>query len=198
MRYVVAELLGANVEPFATYVSATTDRTTYRSYFVVSEVCVRAGAARTWPDLLQFLKTKRARFIYHNEFSTSSFFLPSLFFRSRDVFNMAEKTDRLTAIAAAEDRGRRQLRVWWNGSRKGDADVAAVWDGVKARFESDPALAAIGRQVHFIELPTAIPNDLLVCPGGARRRGQEQDQGGHPGDAAGMRLRWAIFAPGRT
>ena len=159
--YVVAELLGANVEPFATYVSATTNRTTYRSYFVVrrSEFAQPPGL----PDLLQFLKTKRARFIYHNEYSTSSFFLPSLFFRSRDVFNMPEKTDRLTAIGAgkSDDGGSAGLveRV-----ARGTADLAAVWDGVKGRFESDPSLEAIGRQVYFIELPTAIPNDLLVFP----------------------------------
>lgn len=163
--YVVAELLGANVEPFATYVSATTNRTTYRSYFVVR----RSAFPQPFPqppglmDLLQFLKTKRARFIYHNEYSTSSFFLPSLFFRSRDVFNMPEKTDRLTAIDAVKsgDGGSNGLveRV-----ARGDADLAAVWDGVKGRFESDPAVAAVGRQVYFIELPTPIPNDLLVFP----------------------------------
>jgi ABC-type phosphate/phosphonate transport system substrate-binding protein len=160
--YVVAELLGANVEPFATYVSATTSRTTYRSYFVVKRSAAFAQAPGL-SDLLQFLKTKRARFIYHNEFSTSSFFVPSLFFRSRDVFNMPEKTDRLTAIDAAKsgDGGSAGLveRV-----ARGEADLAAVWDGVKGRFESDPALAATGRQVYFIELPTAIPNDLLVFP----------------------------------
>lgn len=159
--FVVAELLGANVEPFATYVSATTNRTTYRSYFVVNRSAFAQPPGLL--DLLQFLKTKRARFIYHNEYSTSSFFLPSLFFRSRDVFNMPEKTDRLTAIDAGKsgDGGSAGLveRV-----ARGGADLAAVWDGVKGRFESDGALAAIGRQVYFIELPTAIPNDLLVFP----------------------------------
>jgi ABC-type phosphate/phosphonate transport system substrate-binding protein len=161
--YVVAELLGANVDPIATYVSATTNRTTYRSYFVVN----RSGFAQPpgLPDVLQFLKGRRARFVYHNEFSTSSFFLPSLFFRSRDVFHMPEKTDRLTAIAVgkSEDGGSRGLveRV-----ASGAADLAAVWDEVKMRFESDPALAAVGRHVYFVELPTPIPNDLLVSPAG--------------------------------
>ena len=159
--YVVAELLGANVDPLATYVSTTTGRTTYRSYFVVSRAAF--DKPPTLPDLLQYLRGRRARFVYHNEFSTSSFFLPSLFFRSRDVFHMAEKTDRLTAIAMSktEDGGSSGLveRV-----ARGEADVAAVWDGVKARFETDPAFTAIGRRVYFIELPTSIPNDLLVCP----------------------------------
>ncbi len=162
--FVVAELLGANVEPFATYVSATTNGTTYRSYFVVKRSSFPQFAqAPGLSDLLQYLKTKRARFTYHNEFSTSSFFLPSLFFRSRDVFNMPEKTDRLTAIDAARS-GDSSSAVLVERVARGDADLAAVWDGVKARFESDPAVAAIGRQVYFIELPTNIPNDLLVFP----------------------------------
>jgi len=160
--YVVAELLGANVEPFATYVSATTNRTTYRSYFVVKRsVFAPLAQPPGLPDLLQYLKTKRARFIYHNEYSTSSFFLPSLFFRSRDVFNMPEKTDRLTAIDAAKSGDGSSAGLVEQVAR-GTADLAAVWDGVKGRFESDAAVAAIGRQVYFIELPTAIPNDLLV------------------------------------
>jgi ABC-type phosphate/phosphonate transport system substrate-binding protein len=162
--YVVAELLGANVEPFATYVSATTNRTTYRSYFVVKRSSFPQFAqAPGLSDLLQYLKTKRARFTYHNENSTSSFFLPSLFFRSRDVFNMPEKTDRLTAIDAAKS-GDSSSAVLVERVARGDADLAAVWDGVKGRFESDPSKTAIGRQVYFIELPTPIPNDLLVFP----------------------------------
>jgi len=161
--YVVAELLGANVEPFATYVSATTNRPTYRSYFVVKRSAFPQQLQPGLEDLLQFLKTKRARFIYHNEYSTSSFFIPSLFFRSRDVFNMPEKTDRLTAIDAAKSGDTTSTGLVERVAR-GDGDLAAVWDGVKVQFESDPAVKEIGRQVYFIELPTAIPNDLLVFP----------------------------------
>src|SRR5215510_4448193 len=80
--YVVAELLGANIEPLATYVNSKTSRTTYRSYFVVNR-----SAFPTQPDLsdlLRFLASRKTRpkFIYQSEFSTSSYFLPSLFFRS--------------------------------------------------------------------------------------------------------------------
>jgi ABC-type phosphate/phosphonate transport system substrate-binding protein len=184
--YVVAELLGANVDPLATYVSAATNRMTYRSYFVVNRSAFERPP--TLPDLLQFLRGRRARFVYHNEFSTSSFFLPSLFFRSSAVFHMVERTDRLTAMAASKttDGGSSGLveRV-----ASGAADVAAVWDGVKARFESDPALAGIGRQVYFVELPTPIPNDLLVCPAGldvATKNTLRQAIGAMPDDAIGV------------
>jgi ABC-type phosphate/phosphonate transport system substrate-binding protein len=159
--YVVAELLGASVEPLATYVSASTGRTTYRSYFVVN----RSAFAKPpeLPDLLRFLASRKgkARFVYQSEFSTSSFFLPALFFRAQRVFQMPESTERLTAIVTEKlvDVSSSALveRV-----ASGQADVAAVWDGVKAKFESDPASRASGQRVYFIELPTAIPNDLLV------------------------------------
>jgi ABC-type phosphate/phosphonate transport system substrate-binding protein len=158
---VVAELLGANVEPLATYVSATTGQTTYRSHLVVSRSAF--DKAPGLPDVLRLLSSKRARFIYHNEFSTSSFFLPALFFRANDVFHMPEGTQSLTAIAASKiDEGGTQALV--ERVAAGTADISAVWDGVKARFETDPALVGIGRRVYFVDLPTPIPNDLLVAP----------------------------------
>jgi ABC-type phosphate/phosphonate transport system substrate-binding protein len=159
--YVVAELLGANVEPLATYVSATTGRTTYRSYFVVNRTAFPKPPELT--DLLRFLTTRkdRARFVYQSEFSTSSFFLPSLYFRAHRVFQMPESTERLTAIAAERMTDASSAALVERVAR-GEADVAAVWDGVKARFESDPALRASGQKVHFVQLPTPIPNDLLV------------------------------------
>jgi ABC-type phosphate/phosphonate transport system substrate-binding protein len=163
--YVVAELLGANVEALGTYVSAATGRTTYRSYFVVNRSAF--DKQPELPDLMRFLASRkgRARFVYQSEFSTSSFFLPALFFRSQRVFQMPESTERLTAIVTEKmvDASSSALveRV-----ASGGADVAAVWDGVKAKFESDPASRASGQRVYFIELPTAIPNDLLVSASG--------------------------------
>jgi ABC-type phosphate/phosphonate transport system substrate-binding protein len=163
--YVVAELLGANVEPLATYLSTTTGRTTYRSYFVVNRAAFEKRPEL--PDLLRFLMTKkdRARFVYQSEFSTSSFFLPSLYFRSHRVFQMPESLERLTAIATEKMPDASSSALVERVAR-GEADVAAVWDGVKARFESDPESRALGERVYFIQLPTAIPNDLLVAPSG--------------------------------
>lgn len=186
--YVVAELLGANVEALATYVSAATGRTTYRSYFVVNRSAFEKPPAL--PDLLRFLTSRkgRARFVYQSEFSTSSFFLPALFFRSQRVFQMPESTERLTAIATEKmvDASSSALveRV-----ANGGADVAAVWDGVKARFESDPASRAAGQRVYFIDLPTAIPNDLLVSAAGLAadtKNDLRQAIGAMPADAIGI------------
>ena len=56
--YVVAEMLGADFEIVATYTSATTARTTYNSYFVVSR-----DHFETEPDLqelIRFLEEKLA------------------------------------------------------------------------------------------------------------------------------------------
>jgi ABC-type phosphate/phosphonate transport system substrate-binding protein len=160
--YVVSELLGASVEPLATYVSATTARTTYRSYFVVNRDAFSQQPELS--DLLRFLiaRKNRARFIYQSEFSTSSFFLPSLFFRSNRIFQMPEATERLTAIDSGKIVDASSASLVERVAR-GEADLAAVWDGIKARFETDPAHVAAGRRVYFIPLPTLIPNDLLVC-----------------------------------
>ena len=186
--YVVAELLGASVEPLATYVSAMTGRTTYRSYFVVNRSAFERPPEL--PDLLRFLTSRkgRARFVYHSEFSTSSFFLPALFFRSHGVFQMPESTERLTAIVTEKmvDASSSALveRV-----ASGGADVSAVWDGVKAKFELDPASRASGQRVYFIELPTAIPNDLLVSASGLdadTKNNLRQAIGAMPSNAIGI------------
>jgi hypothetical protein len=47
---------------------------------------------------------------------------------------------------------------------RGEYDLAAVWDGTKARFESTDSLGQrYGSRVRFIQLPTTLPNDLLVA-----------------------------------
>ena len=160
--YVVAELLGAKMEPLATYVNKQTAATTYRSYFVVSRSSF--SAQPTLSDLLRYLQTHKpkARFAYHSEYSTSSFFLPSLWFRSNRLFEMKESSDKLTAITLTRT-GDESSSALVERVARGEADIAAVWDGVKNRFETDPVHAAVGRQVYFVPLPTLMPNDLLVC-----------------------------------
>ena len=158
--YVAAEMLGADSEILATYNSKATKSTTYHSYFVVR----RQDFAHPSPglsDLVDFLRSGKARFVYHDRFSTSSYFLPALYFRSQRVFAMNDEPD-------ANDR---VIRVQVTKAGKsstdlvemvasGQADVAAVWDGTRRKIqEQQPALAA---QVHFIQLPDPLPNDLLV------------------------------------
>ncbi|MCU0242561.1 MAG: PhnD/SsuA/transferrin family substrate-binding protein, partial [Vicinamibacteria bacterium] len=102
----------------------------------------------------------RARFIFHNRFSASSFFLPSHFLRANRIFDMPESTETLTAIRGeriAENSSSRLVEM----VASGQADLAAVWDATKNKFEK-PGQAA-GAQVYFSQLPQLIPNDLLVC-----------------------------------
>jgi ABC-type phosphate/phosphonate transport system substrate-binding protein len=156
---VVAEMLGAELEILATYVSETTGRTTYHSYYVARKEDLPPEP--TPADVVTFISrpSERVRFTYHSLFSTSSFFLPSLHFRANGIFHMSESTESLAAIeiTRAEISSSSHLV---RAVARGDADLAAVWDGTRARFtDSD----AIGRIVSFVRLPSAIPNDLLVC-----------------------------------
>ena len=87
--YVAAEMLGASFEILGTYNSKATGVTTYHSYFVVN----RKNFSRPNPglgDLLAFLRSRPARFVYHDRFSTSSYFLPALYFRSQRIFATSE------------------------------------------------------------------------------------------------------------
>src|SRR6185436_9227831 len=63
--YLVAEMLGAEAEPLATYLSAATGRTTYHSYFVVNRKDLPAQPSPM--DLVRFVKEHkpRVRFAYH-------------------------------------------------------------------------------------------------------------------------------------
>jgi ABC-type phosphate/phosphonate transport system substrate-binding protein len=156
---VVSEMLGAELEILATYVSEATGKTIYHSYYVA-----RKGELPPNPrpaDVISLVAnaSDRLRFTYHSLFSTSSFFLPSLHFRANGVFHMEESTESLAAIqvSRAEVNSSSYLvRAVANG----DADLAAVWDGTRARFSDDDP---VGRSVAFVRLPSAIPNDLLVC-----------------------------------
>jgi ABC-type phosphate/phosphonate transport system substrate-binding protein len=163
---VVAEMLGADMEVLATYVSEATGRTTYHSYFVMRKE--RLPSNPTPADVVAFIaaQPERARFIYHSLFSTSSFFVPSLHFRANGVFHMPESTESLVAIDARlidENSSSALVRA----VARGEADVAAVWDGTRARFVeggTNPSDVALGRGLAMVRLPSTIPNDLLVCP----------------------------------
>jgi ABC-type phosphate/phosphonate transport system substrate-binding protein len=156
--YVAAEMLGASFEILGTYNSKATGVTTYHSYFVVN----RKNFSRPNPglgDLLAFLRTRQARFIYHDRFSTSSYFLPALYFRSQRVFTTSEATDSsegITSIQVSKHAGTSSDLVAQVAN--GNADLAAVWDGTKQKVKD----ARLDGQVYFIQLPDPIPNDLLV------------------------------------
>ncbi len=162
--YVAAEMLGAELELLATYVSEATGRRTYHSYLVVRRDDFPQPPAPE--EIVRWLAGgRRARFVYHSEFSTSSFFLPSLFFKSHRVYHMPESTGSLVAIASRRIDESSSSRLVEEVAR-GEADLAAVWDGTIDKFlgaGADERRRELGRRVHFVRLPTALPNDLLVC-----------------------------------
>jgi hypothetical protein len=174
--YVAAELLGAKLDILATYQSAATRKTTYRSYFVVrkDELAIHSdwkpGQRATLEDVRTFLERPDrapARFVYHDRFSTSSYFLPSIYFKSRGIFAISDSINpSLTAIHVERFRSTSSTELVnqvWNKR----ADLAAVWDGAKQKFEeaSDAARRAIAEGILFIPIPTAVPNDFLVASG---------------------------------
>ena len=162
---VVAEMLGADMEILATYVSATTGGTTYNSYFVVQRELVPPNP--TPADVVALIRSRpeRAKFIYHSLFSTSSFFVPSLHFRANGIFNMPESTESLAAINASNIE-QNSSSALVRAVAHGEADLAAVWDGTRARFvdgAADSTDVILGRTLAFVRLQSAIPNDFLVC-----------------------------------
>jgi len=161
---VAAELLGADVQVLASYVSRATGGTTYRSYLVVSRAQFPAepDLDRVW----RWLHATRApaRFGYQSEFSTSSYFLPAIYFRNNDLFDMPAASGQSAAIRSRQLEGSSGDLV--KAVADGRFDIAAVWSGTRAGFEQVDSLAArYGRRVWFVELPNALPNDLLVASG---------------------------------
>ena len=163
---VAAEMLGAKFEVLATYQSKATDRTTYSSYLVVNKF----GLAEADPELHQLVAILRAHagedrtptFFYHDKFSTSSYFLPALWFRNHGIFAGGSTTQGVFRAALLP------------GARSSDlvkkvaedpACLAAVWDGTKADFDdlTDILYEETGKHVRFLKLPYELPNDLLVC-----------------------------------
>jgi hypothetical protein len=72
---------------------------------------------------------------------------------------MPESTESLIAIQVMRSEANSSSALVQAVAR-GDADLAAVWDGTRSRFADDDP---VGRAVEFVRLPSAIPNDLLVC-----------------------------------
>jgi len=161
---VVSEMLGADMEILATYVSETTGQTIYHSYYVARKEDLPSNP--TPADVISLIAgaSDRVRFTYHSLFSTSSFFVPSLHFRANGVFHMPESTESLAAVQVARADTNSSSHLV-RAVARGEADLAAVWDGTRARFIDGATRddSAVGRAVAFVRLPSAIPNDLLVC-----------------------------------
>ena len=172
--FVVAEMRGAKVELLATCLSRSTAKTITSAFMVVPRSSFE-GAMPTLDQVLAHLKTQSeaehpVRFIYHNKYSTSSYFLPSLLFRARRVFGLddgASNPKGVTTIAVEPSASPsssdliREVAAPANGRET----IASVWNGPMSAF-ADPAgkhYAAYGRNVRFVPLPDDLPCDLLVA-----------------------------------
>jgi ABC-type phosphate/phosphonate transport system substrate-binding protein len=162
--FIAARMLGAEFDVLATYVSKTTRKTTYNSYIVVN--AEKFGSHdRTLDGVKRFLESRRggeaARFIFHDEFSTSSYFVPALWLRNNHVFATERSNDPVVRIEA--QRAAKSSTELATMIAAGQADFAAVWDGTMAKFRGgDAELTRLAQKLLFIPLPNLLPNDLLV------------------------------------
>ena len=167
---VAAEMRGARLDPLATCRSKNTGRTVINAFLVVrrEDVPSTDPSGPTLSQVLDYLRSRETppRFIYHNKLSTSSFFLPSLFFRAQRVFDGGEDSPPkgITTIRVKQSELHSSSELVKAVARN-DADVASVWDNSKSRFE-DTASADYtesGSKVWFVKLPTDLPCDVLVA-----------------------------------
>ncbi len=171
--FVIAELRGAKVELLATCLSRSTGKTTTNAFMVVPESPF-AGATPTLEQVLIHLKTlsdaeRPARFIYHNKYSTSSYFLPSLLFRARRVFGLDDRASNRAGVTtiAVERSGSPSsadlIRAVAIGT--GGETIAAVWNGPRSGFTNSTSkqYEEFGKKVRFVQLPDDLPCDLLVA-----------------------------------
>ncbi len=171
--FVVAEMLGANMEIVGTYLNKNSNSVTGDSYFVVhkdfgyektetlKDFARHLGnqEAQT-KDFIEILKQREtpARFVYHSKFSTSSHFLPSLYFKKRGIFSLFTQPkgkQKFIAIHSLKPDGIASSSELIPIIKGRQADFAAVRGSVKSKFETDTDLK-------FIKLPYSTPNDLLV------------------------------------
>jgi hypothetical protein len=171
--FVVAEMLGADMEIVGTYLNKKSNSVTNDSYFVVHKEFgyEKTEALKDFArhldnqkaqikDFIKILKQREtpARFVYHNKFSTSSHFLPSLYFKKRGIFSLFTqpkgKQKFITIHSLAPD-GIATPSELIPIIKSRQADFAAIRESVKNRFDTDADLK-------FIKLPYSTPNDFLV------------------------------------
>ncbi|NIQ00390.1 MAG: hypothetical protein GWM98_08115, partial [Nitrospinaceae bacterium] len=171
--FVVAEMLGAEMDILGTYVSKNSNRTVQDSYFVVHKslgykktedlkdfVRHLGNQQAQAEDFIKRLKQREtpARFVYHNKYSTSSHFLPSLFFRSKGIFsllNPPKSQQKFITIHSLQPENARSASDLIQLILDRQAEFAAVRESVKIKFQNTPDLK-------FIKMPYTSPNDLLV------------------------------------
>jgi hypothetical protein len=171
--FVVAEMLGANMEIVGTYLNKKSSSITGGSYIVIykdfghetTEALenfsrhLENQELRT-KDFIKILKEREtpARFVYHNKFSTSSHFIPSLYFKKQSIFSLFTQPKgkpKFITIHSLAPEGIATPSDLIPIIKNRQADFAVVRENVKNSFDTDTDLK-------FIQLPYLNPNDLLV------------------------------------
>lgn len=171
--FVVAEMLGADMEIIGTYLNKNSNSVTSDNYFVthkefgyekteaLEDLSSHLNAQETQTkDFIEILKQREtpARFVYHSKFSASSHFLPSLYFKKRGIFALFTQPkgkQKFIAIHSLAPDGIAIASDLIPLIKGRQADFAAIRGSVKNNFETDADLK-------FIKLPYSTPNDLLV------------------------------------
>ena len=177
--YVAAEMLGAKLNILAIYRSVATGENDLPLVLRGAEGQVRGRRrlearerrphARTRRDVSQEPHEKQpAKFLYHDRFSTSSYFLPSLYFKTHDVFAMNHSLNPISSrsrssVRIDQQHGSRQPSLAegrGSGRRLGrhEEEVRTRMPGTRSGWQVTQVLA-------FIPIPTAVPNDFLVASG---------------------------------
>ena len=164
--YVSARMLGARVDAIATYVRRDPRATTYNVYFVVN--AARFGNLARTPEGVSEYITKGgeqgpSHFVYRQQFSTSGYFLPALWLRSRHIFVADQDSKGIVRITSSQlGTDRSDVKSVIDAVATGVADFGAVWDADKTAYEQRLDRSA-GPPVLFIKLPESVPNDMLVA-----------------------------------
>jgi hypothetical protein len=128
----------------------------------------------TLKELTEYLRWraeagKPASFVFHDRFSTSSFFLPSMYFKSVGVFDRNQTTNVEGIPIEARQLPSASSTTLVTEVAEGHADLAAVWDGTKVKFMNavmGTSRYAANEKVAFVPIvPNILPNDLLVASG---------------------------------
>jgi ABC-type phosphate/phosphonate transport system substrate-binding protein len=129
--YVSARMLGANVDAIATYVRRQPLATTYNVYFVVN--AARFGKLPRTPEGVYEYIARGAqgpsRFVSRQQFSTSGYFLPALWMRSRHIFVADQDSKGVVRITASQlGTDPSDVKTVIDAIKTGVADFGAVWD----------------------------------------------------------------------
>ncbi|MGZ5443448.1 MAG: PhnD/SsuA/transferrin family substrate-binding protein [Thermoanaerobaculia bacterium] len=166
---VAAELQGARFDILGSYNGRNRqgdEDQIYHAYFVVRRADF--PGLKEPPDLqalTRYLRTPRSvrRFAYHDQYSTSSYFVPLLFFKDQEILDTenGQVTGDIHPIAiVVPDKGDKAVTSVTKVLDQ-RADIAAVWDGTLTKFADKQK-----ERLWIVRIDRVLPNDLLVSSRG--------------------------------